>query len=619
MSSSSSVSVENGIKTPIDKTIPYHLTDRPVNTEIQQPQTDITVVCKMCEKRIKIRKLQEHRTYHNALLTLGYHENKKPPNVELLLRRRQHLIKKLSKYSNMITIQRINDAFEFVKSVMQGTYDNLREVTEPVVVDCVGQPLNCSASCIHAMSFCSDANERWKSKMEDTCIFQDFFGNDMNKCFFAVYDGHNGRFAADIVAYDFHHFLLNEMIRFDPKTTCRCTVNHAGKIEIEEYDRKPLQNIRKDSIRHILHEEGVNIIQQIMHTCDENIQHLKNIDRRIKRSKKKCVKNPFAEKMGLAFNRAYIHADDMLKFGVDEMSRVRWSGCSALTCVIESTSELDELTDVDSPPGMPQKKGVIYIANSGNVHAVLCRNGKAYKLTRDHTLNNANEINRVKKAGAEVHTSQKGARVNGILETTRGFGNHGDQELKKAVIVDPYTTSVTVDQYAEFLIIASNGLWEVLSEDEAVSIIYEMMPSAEMSCSLPDHLNKLTKSMKSTMQLFSSNNEQYTEKSDRNENHDKLATLENNIIDTCLEEDVGTDFGSLMSTLTTENDRIEADIATVTEMQMMYAQSHMYLSEEERYRDLSKNMSERLVEAALLAGSRDNITVMLILLPGCKI
>ena len=68
----------------------------------------------------------------------------------------------------------------------------------------------------------------------------------------------------------------------------------------------------------------------------------------------------------------------------------------------------------------------------------------------------------------------KDLRVNGILNATRGLGNHGDPPLKKCVISDPYTTSVPIDQYAQILILASNGLWEVFSENEAASLVTQV-------------------------------------------------------------------------------------------------------------------------------------------------
>ncbi len=77
-------------------------------------------------------------------------------------------------------------------------------------------------------------------------------------------------------------------------------------------------------------------------------------------------------------------------------------------------------------------------------------------------------------AGGSISEGPRDQRVNGILGATRGLGNHGDPALKKCVITEPYTTSVPIDQYAQFLIIASNGVWEVFSEHEASSLLTQV-------------------------------------------------------------------------------------------------------------------------------------------------
>ena len=75
--------------------------------------------------------------------------------------------------------------------------------------------------------------------------------------------------------------------------------------------------------------------------------------------------------------------------------------------------------------------------------------------------------------GGDISESKK-KRVNGVLGTTRGLGNHGDVKLKKCVLVEPYTTSVPIDQYAQFLIIASHGVWEVFTPQEASSLLLKV-------------------------------------------------------------------------------------------------------------------------------------------------
>ena len=76
--------------------------------------------------------------------------------------------------------------------------------------------------------------------------------------------------------------------------------------------------------------------------------------------------------------------------------------------------------------------------------------------------------------GGSITEGMNDLRVNGILRSTRGLGNHGDPPLKKCVISEPYITAVPIDQYAQFVIIASNGLWEVFSENEAVSLLTQV-------------------------------------------------------------------------------------------------------------------------------------------------
>ena len=77
-------------------------------------------------------------------------------------------------------------------------------------------------------------------------------------------------------------------------------------------------------------------------------------------------------------------------------------------------------------------------------------------------------------SGGTINESERELRVNSILATTRGLGNHGDVSLKKCVISEPYTTSVKIDQYAQFLILASNGVWEVFSEKDAASLLLQV-------------------------------------------------------------------------------------------------------------------------------------------------
>ncbi|XP_038047867.1 protein phosphatase 2C-like domain-containing protein 1 [Patiria miniata] len=711
--------------------------DTDITEHPQQP--DITLFCDKCGSFILLRLLQEHRKYHGALATLEYKESQRqrPESAEALLKRRQAVLAKMTRRAtqenkplSMSTLQKINDAYELLKSYLEDTYEDLIQTREMVYPECQGLALTCSAKCARAMGICSHDNQRWKRSMEDTRVFQDYFGNDENKCFFAIYDGHSGRFAADITANDLHHFLLNEMTKFDPTTSCTCTLNMAEHNDLIGYKLdRPKPVVRKDSIRHILHEESHNIIQQIMHTCKENVSKLevKTNNQPSKKETKSKIPNkrendPFAEKMEFALRNAYQLVDYILSYGIDEQSRVRWSGCSALTCVIHSTGDMEEdgnqeedenemengkekQTETDEETQV-KELGVLYVANAGNSHAVLCQNGKAVRLTRKHTPQSSHERARVLRAGGSVKDGAHGGRVNGVLDTTRGLGNHGDPLLKAAVLAEPHTLSVTIDSQSEFLILASHGVWEVLSEQEAVSLVQQLMPGQEVSprqqlapddplrelygvggldlapslgmddqnmdADDEDHLDQSTKTdmdngndvpseqqstqgEKDSPQINETSNvkespipsvaqiklENASPASDSASNrkdtpklleHDHLLPHQtreacpgnaphDNGYDNISEQ---TDFDSMISALMENDDGNEADVDTLTELHTIYAQSRLLEVEQgrqtkhEMYRSLAQQMSERLVQSALLGGSKDNITVMVILLPGCK-
>lgn len=66
--------------------------------------------------------------------------------------------------------------------------------------------------------------------------------------------------------------------------------------------------------------------------------------------------------------------------------------------------------------------------------------------------------------------------VAGILETTRGLGNHGDKEIKKSILHTPYFWTYEIDPTMECIIIATEGLWQVLRYDVVVDIVTQVCP-----------------------------------------------------------------------------------------------------------------------------------------------
>lgn len=99
----------------------------------------------------------------------------------------------------------------------------------------------------------------------------------------------------------------------------------------------------------------------------------------------------------------------------------------------------------------------LVVANVGDSRAVLCKNGSAKQITVDHEP--IKERKMVESRGGFV--SQKAGnvpRVDGQLAMTRAFG---DEKLKDHITADPYVVIEKMDEGAEFIILASDGVWKV--------------------------------------------------------------------------------------------------------------------------------------------------------------
>lgn len=103
----------------------------------------------------------------------------------------------------------------------------------------------------------------------------------------------------------------------------------------------------------------------------------------------------------------------------------------------------------------------LVIANCGDSRAVLSRGGKAIPLSSDHKPEREDELSRIEAAGGRV-IFWNGYRVGGFLAMSRAIG---DRFLKRYVISEPEVTCTERTHEDECLILASDGLWDVLSND----------------------------------------------------------------------------------------------------------------------------------------------------------
>ncbi|GER37003.1 protein phosphatase 2C family protein [Striga asiatica] len=112
----------------------------------------------------------------------------------------------------------------------------------------------------------------------------------------------------------------------------------------------------------------------------------------------------------------------------------------------------------------------LFIANVGDCRAVLCRNGNAVQLSRDHRPSCRIERKRVEDLGGKFEYGY----LNGDLAVTRALG---DWYMKlpfgsaSPLTAEPEFGLTLLTEDDEFMIIGCDGIWDVMSNQEAVRVV----------------------------------------------------------------------------------------------------------------------------------------------------
>ncbi|CAO2143431.1 unnamed protein product [Urochloa humidicola] len=110
----------------------------------------------------------------------------------------------------------------------------------------------------------------------------------------------------------------------------------------------------------------------------------------------------------------------------------------------------------------------LFVANVGDSRAIICKGGQAIAVSRDHKPGQTDERQRIEEAGGFVMWGEGTWCVGGVVPVSRAFGN---KLLKNYVLVDPEIQEEVIDSSHEFLILASHGLWDVVSNEQAVEMV----------------------------------------------------------------------------------------------------------------------------------------------------
>eukprot|EP00456_Euglypha_rotunda_P050930 TRINITY_DN41061_c0_g1_i7.p1 TRINITY_DN41061_c0_g1~~TRINITY_DN41061_c0_g1_i7.p1 ORF type:complete len:150 (+),score=1.32 TRINITY_DN41061_c0_g1_i7:81-530(+) len=135
--------------------------------------------------------------------------------------------------------------------------------------------------------------------------------------------------------------------------------------------------------------------------------------------------------------------------GMGDISK--YGGSTALVCVLWK----DEKTN--------QTK--LYTANLGDTRAVLCRNGGPVALSYDHVARDPSEQERVKAKGGVIQNNMLGF----CLEVSRAFGDFG--LVPMGMSHEPTISEAILTPKDEFIVLASDGLWNVMSNHAVMDFV----------------------------------------------------------------------------------------------------------------------------------------------------
>ncbi|MCJ1462567.1 Protein phosphatase 2C 1 [Pseudocyphellaria aurata] len=250
--------------------------------------------------------------------------------------------------------------------------------------------------------------------------------------YFAVFDGHAGTFAADWCGKKLH-VLLEEMIRKHPNTPVPELLDQTFTNVDQQLEKLPLKN------------SGCTAITAVLRWED-----------RIPNAQSATGSSAIAPAAAAAVKAAVESAAGNI---ASEASVNSTPSSKTPPPSSNASAMIPKLQDSAS------RQRVLYTANVGDARIVLCRNGKALRLSYDHKGSDENEGKRISNAGGLILNN----RVNGVLAVTRALG---DAYMKDLVTGHPYTTETVIQpDIDEFLILACDGLWDVCTDQEAVDLV----------------------------------------------------------------------------------------------------------------------------------------------------
>lgn len=314
-----------------------------------------------------------------------------------------------------------------------------------------------------------DKNKRCRRTMEDTHSYLFDFMDQEDSGYFAIFDGHAGRQAAEYCGSRFH-LIFADIIKRNPDKPIPDLLDATFTYVDAAMEKMHFRN------------QGCTAATALLRWEDRSTSNLNRVDSM--GSKLTATTTPQANPISSSpgtINNVVSTAQDIVAPDVETLKRDdQRTGSEPRSSHVRSDSAISNTSEAASLRHGDRQR-VLYTANAGDARVVLSRGGKALRLSYDHKGSDHNEGQRVQKAGGTILNN----RVNGVLAVTRALG---DAYMKDLVTGHPYTTeTVLIPTEDEFIILACDGLWDVCTDQQAVDLIRNVTDEREASRILVDH------------------------------------------------------------------------------------------------------------------------------------
>ena len=344
----------------------------------------LSIQCPECGKAVLLTALRPHRKTHEALAVLGFPPTAPPTRAEEIFEARRRVLDQRSQWrdTNLAEGDRLDSGGDLVTdlSALDAAVERLRgelsgdlpqtfakdrsQAHAEVKCELLSQSgANTSPlSSVCPVGVAWSQNSLWRRALDDTFLFIPQLDGDGSPSLALVCDGYG--------------------------------TEHAARVTVDV------------------------LPASLSSSCADGLLQLDRADAKER-----------AQAASRVFRKAFMEVEQALKTGKGEpRMHQRWSGCTAAAMIID------------------RENGQVHSANLGDVQ-VACFDMRLKQatmewrmLSRLHSPMDIDERDRLHAVGVKINSQGK---VGGLVRMSRALGFHGDQKLKKGLICKPHMSSMT--------------------------------------------------------------------------------------------------------------------------------------------------------------------------------